>query len=111
MEIIGSVENPLAGTGYEGLTGVGLFISNMLRLFFVVAGIFALFNFLLAGFSYMNAAGDAKKLSEAWNKIWLSLIGLVIIVGSFALAALAGYLIFNDATYILHPQIYGPNGQ
>ena len=107
-DIVGQVQNPLAGTSYAGLTGVGLFISNVLRLFFVVAGIYALFNFIIAGYSYMNAAGDAKKLGEAWNKIWLSLIGLVIIVGSFALASLAGYLIFNDPMYILKPKVYGP---
>lgn len=107
-QIIGSVNNPLAGTGYEGLSGVGLFISNVLRLFFVVAGVFALFNFIIAGYTYMNAAGDAKKLGEAWNRIWLSLIGLVIIVGSFALTALIGQLLFNDPTYILQPKVYGP---
>ncbi len=107
-QIVGSVSNPLAGTGYEGLSGVGLFISNVLRLFFVVAGVFALFNFIIAGYSYMNAAGDSKKLSEAWSKIWLSMIGLVIIVGSFALAALMGQLLFNNPMYILQPKVYGP---
>lgn len=108
-QIVGSVDNPLAGTGYAGLTGIGLFISNVLRLFFVVAGIYALFNFILAGYSYMNAGGDSKKLDAAWSKIWLSLVGLVVIVGSFAIASLAGYLIFGRADYILNPQIYGPN--
>ncbi len=107
-DIIGTVQNPLEGTSYAGLSGVGLFISNILRLFFVVAGIYALFNFIIAGYTYMNAAGDSKKLSEAWNKIWLSLIGLVIIVGSFAIAALAGYLIFNDPMFILNPKVYSP---
>lgn len=108
-EIVGSVQNPLAGTGYEGLTGVGLFITNILRLFFVVAGVFALFNFIIAGYSYMNAAGDSKKLSAAWSKIWLSLVGLIIIVSSFAIAALVGQIIFNDPMFILSPKVYGPN--
>lgn len=108
-DLIGTVTNPLGSTGYGGISGVGLFVSNILRLFFVVAGVTALFNFIISGYSYMNAAGDAKKLSEAWNRIWLSLIGLVIIVGSFALASLAGYLIFGDAGYILNPKVYGPN--
>lgn len=107
-DIIGQVPNPLEGTSYAGLTGVGLFISNVLRLFFVVAGIYALFNFIIAGYSYMNAAGDSKKLGDAWNRIWQSLIGLVIIVGSFAIASLVGYLLFNDPMYILNPKVYGP---
>lgn len=108
QQIIGSIENPLAGSGYESLGGVGLFITNILRVFFVVAGVTALFNFIVAGYSYMNAAGDSKKLSAAWSKIWLSLVGLVIIVGSFALSALLGQLLFGNPLYFLAPEVVGP---
>lgn len=109
-DIVGSIGSPLANTGYGSIQSgaVGMFITNILRLAFVAAGIYALFNFIIAGYSYMNAAGDSKKLSEAWSRIWQSLLGLVIIVGSFALASLFGYLIFNDAGFILNPTIYGP---
>ncbi len=107
-QIVGQVQNPLEGTSYAGLSGVGLFITNILRLFFVAAGVYALLNFIIAGYSYMNAAGDTKKLSAAWSRIWQSLIGLVIIVGSFAIASLFGYLIFGRADFILNPVIYGP---
>lgn len=107
-DIVGSISNPLQGTGYAGLSGVGLFISNILRLVFVAAGIFALFNFIIAGYSYMNAGGDSKKLSAAWASIWQSLLGLIIIVGSFALTSLLGYLVFGRADFILNPMIYGP---
>lgn len=106
-QIIGQVENPLSGT-YAGLSGIGPFISNILRLFFVVAGVTALFNFIVAGYSYMNAAGDSKKLDAAWNKIWLSLVGLIIIVASFAISALFGQLIFGNPMYFLNPSVYGP---
>ena len=106
-QIVGQVQNPLEGTSYAGLGGVGLFITNILRLFFVAAGVYALLNFIIAGYSYMNAAGDTKKLSAAWSRIWQSLIGLVIIVGSFAIASLFGYLIFGRADFILNPVIYG----
>jgi len=36
----------------------------------------------------MTAAGDSKALGAAWNRIWNSLLGLVVVVGSFALAEL-----------------------
>jgi hypothetical protein len=110
-EIIGTIDNPLKNTygSYDSAPGgiIGLF-TNVLRLVFVVAGIYALINFIIAGYQYMTAAGDTKALSSAFSRIWQTLLGLVIIVGSFALAALFGYLIFNDAGFILRPTIYGP---
>lgn len=111
-DVFGTVPNPYTGpyayTIGSGQGGIILFITNILRLVFVVAGVFAFFNLIVAGFQYMSAGGDSKALGAAWARIWQSLIGLVIIVGSFALAALFGYLIFGDAGFILNPQIYGP---
>ncbi len=104
--IVGSVANPLP---YGDVTkGLVPFLTNILRVFFVVAGIVAFLNFIIAGFQYMTAAGDAKAMSSAWDRIWQSLLGLILIVGSFALASLFGYLIFGRADFILNPQIYGP---
>lgn len=109
QKTFGTVTNPLA-TSYGGLEGNGLtiFLTNILRLAFVGAGIYALLNFIVAGFMYMNSGGDPKALTAAWNRIWLSLVGLIIIVGSFGLAALFGYLFFGNAGFILNPVIYGP---
>lgn len=105
-DIVGTVKNPLAyGSVTQGLLP---FITNLVRLMFVGAGIYSFLNFIIAGFQYMSAGGDTKAITSAWARIWQSLLGLVIIVGSFALAALFGYLIFNDAGFILKPVIYGP---
>ena len=106
-QVVGTIENKISLYGsYD--KGLILFFSNILRLIFVVAGIYAFTNFILAGFQYMNAGGDSKALSSAWSSIWQSLLGLVIIVGSFALAGLFGYLFFGDAGFILNPKVYGP---
>lgn len=111
--LFGTIENPLPKYGGLESTaatgGIVLLFSNILRLIFVAAGIYAFVNFIVAGFQYIQAGGDTKALAAAWDRIWQSLLGLVIIVGSFALAALFGYLIFGDAGYILNPKIYGPN--
>lgn len=104
----GSVTNPLVKYGSIQDNGLTNFFTNIIRLVFVVAGIYAFINFILAGFAYMTAGGDAKKLDAAWAKIWQSLLGLVIIVGSFALISLVSLIIFGDASYILNPVIYGP---
>lgn len=110
-DIVGRITNPLPSK-YQSLTGspggLVFFFSNVLRLVFVIAGIYAFINFIVAGFQYMTAAGDSKALGNAWARIWQSLLGLLVIVGSFALAALFGQLIFGDPQFILNPKLYGP---
>lgn len=92
--------------GYE--TGLIAFFNNILRLMIAVAGIYGFLNLVIAGYGFMSAGGDPKAVGRSWAKIWQSLIGLLIIVGSFVLAAIFGYLLFGDATAILKPKIYGP---
>lgn len=107
QELVGPITSPLTGT-YGTLGGVGPFLTNIIRLIFAIAGIYALFNFITAGFEYINAGGDSKKLSKAWSRIWQSLLGLAIMIGSFGLASLIGYMIFGSGYNILSPIIYGP---
>jgi hypothetical protein len=105
--IIGSIENPLSN--YGGFdTGIILLFTNILRLIFLIAGIYALFNFIIAGYQYMTAAGDTKYLEKAWARIWQTLLGLVIIVGSFVITSIVSQIIFGRWDFILNPQIYGP---
>ena len=110
--IIGGITPPPGvisyGDGSGNPSGLIMLLNNVLRLMILAAGIFALINFILAGFAFMTAAGDPKKVELAWAKIWQSMVGLLIIVGSFALAALVGQLIFKDPGAILKPVIYGP---
>lgn len=103
------IVNPILEQSYGDVTNLGLLINNTLRLFFVVAGILSLFNFMVSGFQYMSSAGDPKSLQTAWNRIMYSLVGLVIMAGAFVLAAIFGYLIFRDPLFMLRPTIYGPN--
>ena len=90
--------------------GVGLirFLNNVLKLLIVIGGLFAFLNIILAGYSFLSAGDDPKKMGAAWQKIWQSLLGLLFIAGSFVLAAIFGWLLFGDASAILKPKIYGP---
>lgn len=104
------IKTPITGpTAYgSGASGIIIFFTNIVRLVFVVAGIYAFLNFIIAGYQYMSAGGDAKALQAAWGRIWQTLIGLVIVVTAFLLTSLVSYLLFGNATYILNPQVYGP---
>jgi hypothetical protein len=105
--LVGTVKNPLP-TAYQGVGKISVFFTNILRLVFVAAGIFAFVNLILAGFQFIGAGGDSKAVEKAWGKIWQSLLGLILVVGSFALAALFGQILFGNAGFILNPTIYAP---
>jgi hypothetical protein len=117
LQIFGTIQNPFerlnigpyAGEiGSEQGFGLIVFLNNILKLVVVIAGLFAFFNLIIAGYQFMVAMGDPKGITSAWNKIWQSLIGLILVAGSFVLAAIFGWLLFGDATAILQPKIYGP---
>lgn len=106
-DIVGRV-NPSVTPYGPVTTGFTSLFNNILRLVFVVAGMYALINFILAGYTYMSAGGDSKQMTKAWDQIWQTILGLIVLAASFVLAGVFGYLIFGDAGYILHPVIYGP---
>lgn len=89
-------------------TAIGKLIQFALRGLIVVAGIYALFNLVLAGYAFMSAGDDPKKVAGAWSKITQTVIGLAVAAGSFTLAALFGQLIFGDYNFLLKPSIPTP---
>lgn len=112
-DIIGPVKPPPGVSkwiemGGQGVPGLIPFFNAILKLLIVLAGLYAFFNLITAGYQFMSAGGDPKSVEKAWAKIWQSLIGLLIIAGSFVLAAIFGWLLFKDPGAILTPKIYGP---
>jgi hydrogenase-4 membrane subunit HyfE len=90
--------------------GLVNFANNLLKLVIAGAGIFAFVNIIIAGYSFLGAGGDPKKIEQAWARIWQSLLGLLFVAGSFVLAAIFGWLIFGNAGAIISPKVYGPPG-
>ncbi|MDO8551438.1 MAG: hypothetical protein Q7S03_02050 [bacterium] len=90
--------------------GAGLidFFNALLQLLIVVAGLYTLINLIFAGYQFISAGGDPKAVEKAWAKIWQSLIGLLIVAASFLLAAIFGWLLFQDPGAILNPKIITP---
>ena len=60
-------------------------IKSILTLLLIVAFIIALIWNILAGLKFITANGDPKGISEAWSRIYWGIIGLVVVVGSFAI--------------------------
>lgn len=109
----GSIINPwqTLNPSYPDSGGGGLIVllNNILKTATVVGGIYAFINIILAGYEFMSASGNSEKITAATAKIWQSLIGLLVIAGSYILAGIVGWLIFGNFTAITNPVIYGPN--
>ena len=100
--------NLSATYGSEPGPAFGKLIQFGLRALVVGAGIYALFNLVLAGYSFMSAGEDSKKVSAAWAQIYQTIIGLAFSAGAFVLAAIFGQLLFNNPLFLLQPTIPTP---
>jgi hypothetical protein len=103
--VIGGVANPLPK--YASTNGEGLFkfLGNVLKFAGTIGGVYMIIQLILAGFAYINSAGDPKAATAAWTQIWQSILGMVIIASAFVIASVVERF---TGIKILAPVIYGP---
>ncbi|MGI5828109.1 MAG: pilin [Patescibacteria group bacterium] len=107
--VIGTVKPPPQLSNWEsGPSAFITFLSNIIKFGILLGGIWAFVNILLAGFTYIASGDKPDELTKANQRIYMSLLGLVVLVGSFLIAGVIGYLLYGDATALLSPKIYGP---
>lgn len=106
MNPFGTVNPPsyLATKSVEG-GFFGQLINLFTNLLIVAGGIYALVNIILAGYTFMSAGGDPKKVEQAWSKIYQTLIGLAFVAGAFVLTAIFSKLLFGDFGTLLTPKL------
>ncbi len=65
-------------------------MSNIIGAMTIGAGIWFLFQAIIAGYNYMNAAGDKARIENASRKLTNSLIGIALVIAAYGLLALIG---------------------
>lgn len=115
--IFGKISPPPGVADYDAQAAIAgvdigliLFLSNLIRLITIVGGLFVMVNMIYAGWIYLSSSGDKGAHEKVVNTVTFSVIGLAIIVGSYAIAGVVGMIFFGDATFILSPKICGPEG-
>jgi len=85
--------NPLgdAGSqaGYEAISAensVEVMVGKVIQTFLSILGIIFLILMIYAGYNWMTAHGDEQKVTKAKETITAAIIGLVIVIGAYALA-------------------------
>jgi len=106
--IIGKIELFGGAETYEEISKGGLvdFLSNLISLIILIAGIFTLVNFVLAGYGYLSSSGEPQKIAAAGNKMLESLIGLIIVASAFIIAGLIGLVIFGDQSALINLNLF-----
>jgi len=111
-DVFGTVAPPPGVWQYDAASpskfGLILFLSNMIRLAALFAGLWVFANLILAGLMYVTGAGESGMPDKVKDKVLHSVIGLAIIVLSVLVIALISLLFFGDPGYILNPTITGP---
>lgn len=96
--------NPLVGTG-SGLTILQLFITNFIAIVFIVGGVIFFFMLLTGGVEYITAGGDKEATQKASKRITHALIGLAILLSSYAILLLVGEVFGINLTNLNIPVI------
>ena len=102
-DIIGTVNPPGAIPNAPEKTTA--FISAIITLIVVVAGLFTIWQFISGGLAYITGGGDPKKISEANSKLTYAIVGLAIIAASFIIAGILGLVFFGKFNAILNPSL------
>ena len=87
MAQIGTI-NPPASIPTAG-TNPSSYIAGFIRagiwLLIIAAFVIAIIWTIFAGYRFIFAGGDEKNIAAAWSQIYWGLLGLVIVVGAFAI--------------------------
>jgi hypothetical protein len=92
-EVFGTIDPPdaVSRIGY-GNIGLNTFLSNIVTLIYMVAGIIFLFMFFIAGFTWLTAGGDKEKVGAAQKRMTNAVIGIVILAVAFLIARVIGQI-------------------
>src|SRR5258708_39206088 len=98
---LGTVPLPKALNNFGDVNsgGIGKLLNLLLMLIIVGGGIYALFNLVLAGYAFMGAGDDPKKVEGAWGKIWQTAMGLLFMAGEFVFCFLFFKHLFSGVTH------------
>lgn len=80
----------------EGGAGLAFYIAQLWKAAVVVGGIAFLLYTIMGGIEWITAGGDTKKIEAAQKKLTNGFIGLVLLVGSFAIISFLGSVLELD---------------
>lgn len=93
-----------SGVGAED-TAILFFLSSLIKVANVLAGIWVAFNVVFAAFDYLSGQGSADAHKKVRERITMSVLGLLLLVVAYVATAIISLLLFGDASYVLQPKL------
>jgi len=85
---LGTITPPSGAVTGDPETIIAGIIRNGISLLLIAAFVIALIWTIIAGLSFIFSGGDEKGVASSWARIYWGLIGMVVVVGSFAIIKL-----------------------
>jgi uncharacterized membrane protein HdeD (DUF308 family) len=85
-----------ANIGKQALSNLELILSNVIGIMTVLGGMFFLFQFIFAAFTWVTSGGEKGKLESARGKMLHSTIGLIILITAYTIVGLIGMVVGLD---------------
>lgn len=85
-DVIGKISPPVDADLYTNTDvnqSLGNFLSVIIQIFFLFAGLAALVYLLLGAYEWISSSGEKEKLNKAQQKILNAIVGLILIVVIF----------------------------
>ncbi|HBC72420.1 MAG: hypothetical protein UX91_C0001G0124 [Candidatus Amesbacteria bacterium GW2011_GWB1_47_19] len=89
---IGPLGNPNTPSS-QTATQLTNFISNIIGLMTVIAGVYFLFQIFMAGYKWINAGGDKQAVQDAQKRLTNAFMGLLVVVMAFTITGVIGYFL------------------
>lgn len=88
---------------FQGPNGtIGAILSNAMPFILGIAGLALLVMLIFAGYGFMTAAGDAKKMEKAKQQLTWAIVGFLIVFGSYWLIQIVSLMFGSGVTQGFH---------
>lgn len=87
----------------DAVVAIANILSTIIGLITTIAGLYFIFQFMIGGFEWMTSSGDKTRLQKAQERMTHSLIGLIIVVASFALISIIARILGFQSFFLNNP--------
>lgn len=101
QDIVGTIQAP--GTIIQTPEQTGSFITAIVVFITVIAGLYAMWQFITGGFGFIASSGDKAKVQQSTQQIMMAILGLAVIGASFILGSIIGRLLFGPEFNLFAP--------